>query len=245
VSCTNNRFLILIIYRGYSANIQLNHDKYALLIITLVGGPGKTDENMRRTALGLTLILTGLTACTTVDLSQVAVKQQSAIQTTPKLNVVEKASASLTSLFRDKGWSRSGPKQKTQTATSIFLNGMNKNTTGHTATPVMGNATRLSADLKQAVLSVNQTTKAAEVFLAMADGATSLDRELSSLETALLSAHEAQTRFGKSITLNSSSANEREFQALQHSITALKTVTNSYGDRIRQQIATRSIATRS
>jgi len=52
--------------------------------------------------------LAGLGGCTTVDLSQVAIEQPEVIKK-PAYNVVERSSASLTSLFSQKGWSTGAP----------------------------------------------------------------------------------------------------------------------------------------
>lgn len=186
----------------------------------------------------MAMAIMGLTACATVDLSQVAIEQKTAQIAEPIQNVVELASTKMTALFVSKGWSKGDLKQKTMTATNVLLNGIGASKPDHTDVPAITfNAQQLSADLKLANEQVLQTTKAAEVFLVTADVATGLDNELSLLETSLLSAREAEARFGQSVKEAGTYSNRQHFETLQASIGELKTVTDAYGDRIRANIS--------
>lgn len=188
----------------------------------------------------------GLSACTTVDLSQVAIDKPQAVSVTPKQNVVEKAALSLTSKFKSKGWCKNDPAEKTQTATNVLLNGMQALDEKNTAIPAtVISARQLSADLSEANNQVQQTTKAAEVFLVMSEDMDKLDTELSQLEAALLSAREAEANFGKTLQTSSNLIVRRKYFAFSHSVDALKNVTDAYGKRIRSQIAARASAGRS
>ena len=196
-------------------------------------------------ALITPLIIGGLSACTTVDLSQVAIEQPQVSIEKPNLNVVERASQSLTSTFRAKGWCKTGPEEKTRTATNVLLNGIGS---GQKNTPVPVatlSRAQLSAELTDANTHVVQATKAAEVYLVMADAKAELDNELSLLETALLSAREAETRFDKALEKSGGFMARRKLKILSKSVDNLKNVTDAYGDRIRQQIAARASASRS
>ncbi|PHS39284.1 MAG: hypothetical protein COA91_06445 [Robiginitomaculum sp.] len=190
-------------------------------------------------------MISGLGACSTVDLSQVAIeKPQNTAR--PAHNVVERSSISLTSLFRSKGWSKSGPEEKTNTATRVFLGGLEKN---HNNTPkdivVTVNMAQLDADILEANTQIRQTSKAAEVYLTIAEIGAELDDELSLLEGALLAAREAQSGFESSIGANPSVKLQQDFELFSSSVGRLKDITDAYGDRIRAQIIARASASAS
>ncbi|MBL4852819.1 MAG: hypothetical protein JKY25_01100 [Robiginitomaculum sp.] len=189
--------------------------------------------------------LAGLGACTTVDLSQVAIEQPKVIEK-PDHNVVERSSVSLTNLFRQKGWSKSGPKEMTNMATRVLLGGLEKNeddAEARVAVPV--SPAQLDADILEANTQILQTTKAAEVYLTIADDAADLGTELSLLEKALLSARDAENKFAQSIGVKPNVKTEQDFALLSGSVDRLKDVTDAYGDRIRAQITARASASRS
>jgi len=199
---------------------------------------------MKLQALSVALLVsTGLSACTTVDLSQVAIQSEPVQQTQAQQNVVERAALALTTKFRNNGWCSGGPQEKTQTATSVLLNGIqDPEATSKSVTLIK--STQLVTDLSIANDHIAQTTKAAEVYLSMSED-VSLDNELSLLETALLSAREAQTRFSNTIAQNSNVQIQQNFESLENSVKGLKNVTDLYGDRIRSDIANKSISSRS
>ena len=199
----------------------------------------------RLTVCTTTICIGGLSACTTVDLSQVSVKQPQEIVQQPKHNIVERASLSLTSTFKSKGWCKSDPAEKTQTATNVLLNGIDINAQNTPVPAAVVGTRQLSADLSIANKQVEQTTKAAEVYLVMAEEMAELDAELSQLEAALLSAREAEAGFEKSMQISPNFIVRRKYHALSNSIDALKNVTDAYGDRIRSQIAALASAERS
>ena len=202
---------------------------------------------MKLRALSVVVVLAvGLPACTTVDLSQVAIQSEAVAPAPVQQNVVERASAALTSTFRSKGWSSGGPQEKTQTATSVLLNGVDSTPISkHNTELKYTSETQLAADLVSANEQVIQTTKAAEVFLTISEDVTDVDSELSLLETALLSAKEAETRFEKAVTDTGSPSLRQNLEALQSSVQSLKEITDLYGDRARSSIAIKSIASRS
>lgn len=190
----------------------------------------------------MTAVSGGLSACTTVDLTQVAVKQPQATSEKVKQNVVERASLSLTRMFHAKGWCKSDPAEKTKTATNVLLNGMDIDSEANhdrILTPVT--LTQLISDMTEANYQVEQTTKAAEVYLVVADDIAELDKELSQLEAALLSSREAQAGFVKTVNAfpEKSHATRHKLEDISKSIDNLKTVTDAYGDRTRSQIAAR------
>ena len=199
---------------------------------------------MKLQALSVVLLAsTGLSACTTVDLSQVAIQSEPVQQTQAQQNVVERAALALTTEFRNKGWCSGGPQEMTQTATSVLLNGIQDPEAASNNVTLI-KSTQLASDLSVANEHIARTTKAAEVYLSMSED-VSLDNELSLLETALLSAREAQTRFSNTIAGESNIQVRQNFENLENSVKDLKDVTDLYGDRIRSEIANKSISSRS
>ena len=186
-----------------------------------------------------------LSACTTVDLSQIAIKEsQEAVQKSAH-NVVEQAALSLTNLFKAKGWCKSHPAEKTRTAANVLLNGVDMDV-AKTPVPVAKISTRqLFSDLNEAKKQVEQTTKAAEVYLVLSEEMAELDAELSHLEAALLAAREAEASFEKSMQAASNLIVRHKFTTLSNSIDELKNVTDAYGERIRSQIAARAASNHS
>jgi len=188
-----------------------------------------------------TIVVCGhLSACTTVDLTQVAVNQPLAPSEKIEQNVVERASLSLTSMFHAKGWCKSDPAKKTKTATNVLLNGVG---TQHHVTGSQMSApvtlTQVITDMTAANYQVKQTTKAAEIYLVVADDSTKLDNELSQLEAALLSSREAQAGFVKTVNAfpDKNHISLNKLKEISKSIDNLKAVTDAYGERIRTQIA--------
>jgi len=191
----------------------------------------------------VSIVSGGLSACTTVDLTQVAVNQPQVSTENVEQNVVERASLSLTRMFHAKGWCKSDPAEKTRTATNVLLNGMDTDSqTKNTSVVTPVNMTQLITDITVANYQVEQTTKAAEVYLVVADDMAELDKELSQLEAALLSSRQAQAGFVKHANTlpDTDHTIHHRLEGISKSINSLKIVTDAYGDRIRSQIAARA-----
>ena len=134
----------------------------------------------------------------------------------------------------------------TNMATRVLLGGLEKNeddAEARVAVPV--SPAQLDADILEANTQILQTTKAAEVYLTIADDAADLGTELSLLEKALLSARDAENKFAQSIGVKPNVKTEQDFALLSGSVDRLKDVTDAYGDRIRAQITARASASRS
>ncbi len=190
---------------------------------------------------GIILLCTGmLSACTTVDLSQVSMNKKPVALVKPVQNVVEKAAMSMTAMFTRKGWCEVSTTQ-TQSATSMLLNGVEDKPSQVTLhADVVLSSRQLSDDLILAQEQVNQTTKAAEIFLTMSEEVSDFDKELSLLETALLSAREAEGNFETTLELVANQKNHQQYKDFQNSVGKLKRITDAYGDRIRHQITMRA-----
>lgn len=202
---------------------------------------------MKLRAFSVVVVLSmGFGACTTVDLSQVAAQSDSSSVAPEKQNIVERASAALTSTFRTKGWCSGGPQEKTQTAASVLLNGVDSSQIEKSDETISyASEAQLASELVNANDHIVQTTKAAEVFLSFSNEISDVDSELSLLETALLSAKEAESRFEKAVARTRNSTVRQNFDTLQTSVQSLKSVTDLYGARARSTIAIKSIASRS
>lgn len=196
---------------------------------------------MKFLTFGAIVAFISLTGCTTVDLSQVTVEKQPSISATLKKNVVERACIAMADVFDSKGWSKNKPKQTMQTATSILLHGMKKETVPRISiSKSVSNVHLLSQDIKLAKLQISQTTKAAEVHLVTLQETVTVGHELSLLETALISARQAEDNFAAALIRANKPLSVREFVAFQHEINQLKLITNDYGVRMRRQIASQA-----
>lgn len=201
--------------------------------------PGKLSGAL----LSVPIIVAGflvLPGCTTVDLSQVREATRPVQETKPSLNVAERAASRLTTVFRTKGWTQAGPREKTQTAASVLLNGY-KAIGPKPAAPSISLAT-LSADLALATDYIDQATKAAEIYMDMAEPNANFDQELSLLETAYLSAKDAERKFTAIVSQSGHPGHDSSLAALAVSLGGLKSVTDIYGERIRRDIANAAIS---
>ena len=184
-----------------------------------------------------------LSACSTVDLSQAALENKNA---TPfamqKKNVVQRACHSMTLAFQAKGWNKKEHAQRTQIAASVLLNGIKKDETKQSSnSEVYVNIRQFVKDIELAKKHIEQTTKAAEIFLTMADNTVQIDSELSLLETALLSAREAQNELRETLGRANTSEARSQLVLLRAEIHKLKTITNAYGERMRRHIVNQAM----
>ena len=193
------------------------------------------------------LMLGSLPACTTVDLSQVAVNTKPTAIPQQKENVVARSCQKLASLFSHKGWIKNKDKPATQHATNILLHGLEKtgqnDKQNQNATPkTYQSVSQINSDIMLANAQIQQTTKAAEVFLAIAAPDTSLEDELSQLETTFLTVKSAQIRFENALEQARALDNNESYNVLTSTIAKLKDITDEYGTRVRAQIMAQSSA---
>ena len=90
------------------------------------------------------------------------------------------------------------------------------------------------SDIRIAAKHVEQTTKAAEVYLAMAPGEKSLRKELVSLEKALIASREASQVFEDALIKTVGETSAMDFVSYKNSVNELRDVTNAFGDRVRE-----------
>ena len=98
------------------------------------------------------------------------------------------------------------------------------------------------ADIRTASRHVEQTTKAAEVYLVMAPVETSLREELSSLEEALLASRAAETVFAEALINTGRPLTSSEFANYNMLVDELKNATNEFGHRVRESSPSRLAA---
>ena len=189
----------------------------------------------------LTLLLAAtlsMSACATIDLNEVAAKSSPAASKSVNVNVVQRAASKLYAAFSSRGFVAKSSRKKMQTAARVLLNGLEDK---DVATPQSAGyavmATDIAvvlSDIRLASSHVEQTTKAAEVYLAMAPSEKSLRKELVSLEKALIASREASQVFEDALLQTSGTANALDYKAYVSSVGELRDVTNAFGDRVRE-----------
>lgn len=199
---------------------------------------------MRHHVMCLTTILAASVAsgCATVDMTDMAIPAASKTESVSEKNIVQRAAAKLYNAFTNRGFVAKSSGKRVQSAASILLNGLEDRDLTETDTDYAGQglpASVVEADIRYASRQVRQTTKAAEVFLEMADTDRNMRNELESLEQALLASREASDAFTKSLGGNNASVLE-----LKTEIAALTRVTDRFGDRVRLSAAAEMAARR-
>ena len=96
------------------------------------------------------------------------------------------------------------------------------------------------ADIKTVSRHVEQTTKAAEVYLAMAPIEKSVKKELGSLEQALLASRSAEAIFETTLQELGQNSSASEFVNYKQVVDELKYVTDAFGERVRDDFFKRT-----
>ena len=178
-----------------------------------------------------------VSACATVDLDEMAAAKTVAKTNAVKSNVVQRAAMKLKSAFSSRGFVAKDSQKRMQSAAHILLKGLEdqeiKPSTASYVTAA-NDPMIVLADIRTASRHVEQTTKAAEVYLAMAPVETTLRKELNSLEDALLASRAAETIFEDALIKTGYSLTASEFLSYNVLVEELKDVTNAFGDRVRE-----------
>jgi len=118
-----------------------------------------------------------MSACATVDITSLGnAAGEVAVSSAPKKNVVQ---------FINNGWSEKASKKRIQSTAHILLKGLEPQTEAIDQTSYISSLSQKSQlidDVKAAESYILQLSKAAEVYIAMANQETMLQSELSSLE---------------------------------------------------------------
>ncbi|GHA83089.1 hypothetical protein GCM10009069_02970 [Algimonas arctica] len=186
---------------------------------------------------GLILITTTAlfcTGCATVDLQNMAGSSDTAstMQYESESNVVQRAVEKLRDAFASRGFGAKTSQRKMEAAADMLLNGLLAQTVSsdegdYAATPKPVAA--VIEDIQMARGHVEQTTRAAEVYLEVAPQNRSLDDELKSLEAALLASERATQSFQSALP----DSKYADLDDLRRSVDALRDVTDAFGQRVR------------
>ncbi len=177
-----------------------------------------------------------LSACATVDISNITAAQPTAApETVAELNVVQRATSNLYTAFKDKGLATDVSKKKMRSAARILLTGLDAKPSEdkQNYAVVIGSAEALNADLIMATKHVEQARKAAEIYLAMAPVNTSVRDELISLQKALMASKKAERNFVEALSHYKVPAPDADFSAYTQSVAKLRDITDDYGLRVR------------
>ena len=182
------------------------------------------------------LACVSMTACATVDLDKMASANKASTANSFDVNVVQRATTKLFSAFTNKGLVAKSSQRKMQSAARILLKGLEENeviSDKETYLATVSDSMIVKADMKTVTYHVEQTTKAAEVYLAMVPIQKSVKKELESLEEALIASRAAETIFEEALLLTDSNSGASEFVIYKKTVDELKSVTDAFGDRVR------------
>lgn len=185
-------------------------------------------------ALAALCVASLVSGCATVDLASMGgATTVDTVEAQPETNVVQRSVETLRAAFVSRGLGEKSSKRKMQAAADLLLNGLSAKTASVDASeayidrPV---ATILD-DLNIARGHVEQTTRAAEIYLALAKADRTLDEELASLQSALLVSERAGRLFDQAL----SDSHATDLAVYKTSLDRLRTVTDGFGDRVRMQ----------
>lgn len=190
--------------------------------------------NMRLRILCLTTAAMLATGCATIDVTEMAVPVGAKAEAPAEKNIVLRAADKLYAAFRSKGFVEKTSRKKMQSAASILLNGLEERELTADADYAGQQLPRsvVIADIEYATNHVRRTANAAEIYFDMSEQDRKLRKELESLEEALLSSREAAVSFDKVI-----GAENQELKTLNVEIERLKSVTDNFGQRVRDHAA--------
>lgn len=174
-------------------------------------------------------------ACATVDMTNLAPTKSAGLSNSDDVNVVERAAAKLYSVFTNRGFVAKDSRNKMRSAALTLLNGLENKPLNEEVNYAHSVDTleALEADLGMAKKYVDQTRQAAEIYLAMAPGETSLRKELVSLEKSLIASNEARDTFAEALAVKGQSEDNAEFLQFSASVDFLRQTTDAFGDRVR------------
>jgi|GEM_PF-1403768 len=196
-------------------------------------------SRLRMLALTTAAILA--TGCATVDMTEMAIPSAAKAEAPAERNIVLRAASKLYAAFRSKGFVAKTSRKKMQSAASVLLNGLEERDLTSDANYASRNLPRavVIEDISYATQYVRQTADAAEIYFDMSEGKKKLREELTELEQALLSSREAAASFEEVVDSENAA-----LRTLNVQIERLKTVTDNFGKRVRDQAAAEMAARR-
>jgi len=196
-------------------------------------------SRLRMLALTTAAILA--TGCATVDMTEMAIPSAAKAEVPAERNIVLRAASKLYAAFRSKGFVAKTSRKKMQSAASVLLNGLEERDLTSDVNYASRNLPRavVIEDISYATQYVRQTADAAEIYFDMSEGKKKLREELTELEEALLSSREAAASFEEVV-----GSENAALRTLNVQIERLKTVTDNFGKRVRDQAAAEMAARR-
>jgi len=182
-------------------------------------------------------------ACATINLDEMAVSSKSPVISGFDVNVVQRATEKLFSAFSNKGLVAKDSQKRMQSAARILLKGLEEKDVLIDQASYQSNVSDpliVLADIKTVSRHVEQTTKAAEVYLAMAPIEKSVKKELGSLEQALLASRSAEAIFETTLLDLGQNSSASEFVNYKQVVDELKYVTDAFGERVRDDFFKRT-----
>lgn len=176
-----------------------------------------------------------MSACATVDMTDMTSAKSGKETRSIDVNVVERAAAKLYSVFTNRGFVAKDSRSKMRSAALTLLKGLENKPLNEDFNYAESVASLevLEADMAMARGYVDQTRQAAEIYLAMAPGETSLRKELVSLEKSLIASNEAQETFAQALRLKNQGKENSEYLQFLASVDFLRQATDAFGDRVR------------
>jgi hypothetical protein len=174
------------------------------------------------------------TGCATVDLQNMAGSSDVAttVQYESESNVVQRAVDKLRTTFASRGFGAKSSKRKMHAAADMLLNGLSARSVSESDEDYVAGAktpAMIIEDIQVARGHVEQTTRAAEIYLEVAPNGRTFDDELESLEAALLASERAVTMFDTALL----SDDPVELDSLRASVDGLRVITDEFGARVR------------
>lgn len=179
--------------------------------------------------------------CTTIDITQVGHNDVSEISSVDNRNVVERAAAKLMQTFSDRGWNKKFQNANLAQTSTVLLKGRQEAAlnveAGQDDMIII-----ISEDVTEAIMQVENTTKAAEIFLETANDDMDLRHELKILERTLIQSRQAQETFSAALDVDNQIDQVKfrgEFNTYVQHVDTLRNVTNAYGERVRASVMPR------
>jgi hypothetical protein len=172
--------------------------------------------------------------CATVNLQDMAGSSDATANATyeAESNVVQRAVEKLRDAFASRGFGPKTSRRKMEAAADMLMNGLSaENTSGDADdyADAKKPAALVNEDIRLARGHVDQTTRAAEIYLEVAPQSRKLDDELENLEAALLVSERAIHSFQSALP-DHENADLNDFRG---SVDRLRAVTDAFGDRVR------------
>ena len=181
------------------------------------------------------------TGCATVDVTDIGSPTAAKVEAPAEKNIVLRAASKLYAAFQSKGFVAKTSREKMQSAASILLNGLEERALTSETDYATQNYSRdvVIEDISFAAQHVRQTANAAEIYFELSESRKKLREELGSLESALLSSHEASISFEQIV-----GPENVEFQIFKSEVDRLKRVTDKFGQRVRERTVAEAAARR-